>query len=1211
MSWDYYLATHWFAALLLVVALVLAGLVLLRRLRRRTWSLGLAGIAAACALAGLGGLVGMVLPPEPLHGPPLWAWIVGGVGLGLFAVLALVLVLTGFWSRWLAVGAGALLAVSAGGLCAGPVSEGLRDGVKLARSVEFLQPWWLLLLLLIPVLIFLSYRSLAGLGPIRRWVALGLRCALVLFLVLALSEARLRHQSEHTTVLFLLDRSLSIPEEPETDSRGLRVDLRWERLRKFINDAVEERGSGHERDKAGLIVFGRRPRLELPPSDAPRFNFTEVAGTIDGNYTDIGAAIKLALASFPENTGKRIVLLSDGNENLGDAVEQAKHARENGVQIDVVPLAAGQRAENEVLVHSIEAPALIEQGSQLPIRVVLRSYNPNIVVGTLTVKQISEGVSVDVPGSPKKNVALQPGLNSFTFKQPIADEQHSYTYEADFLPEFVVNDKGEVLSKGLPGDRPQNNRASTHVVARGQRRVLLVEPKIGDHQSLVDDLQSGATKFQVERIDVDKLPADKDKLAVLLSNYDCVILANVAASDVPEGNVGDNVAGAITETQQEVIRSNTHDQGCGLVMIGGPNSFGAGGWQGTPVEKALPVDCDIKSLEVQGKGGLVLIMHASEMAQGNYWQKQIAKLAIKKLTAGDEVGILYYDFTAGVKWHIPLQVIGDNRPKLLAKVDSLIPGDMPDFDPALKMAYDALTDPKRELATKHVILISDGDPMQNDKNLLTKMRSARVTCTTVGVATHGAPQDQALASIAQATKGRFYNVKSASALPEIYTKETRLVSQSYVYENKKGFGPRIIFRGGPTEKLPDALPPLYGFVRTTPKQGVLVEIPIMSPPIASQDFPLLAYWHYGLGKAVAFTSDARTRQNVQGWDKDWYQSPMYGKFWEQLLEWSLRPVESKRLLMTTEYKDGKVKVTVEARDEGGKPIINLDLRGGVTTPGSKADDPRRMDLKFEQKASGQYEAEFKADEAGSYFVSAQAVRKVKVKDKEGNVKGEVEEGYDSVRSGVTIPYSPEFADLESNTALLERLRAMTDGQTYADNSDELAKAARSGAVFRPGLPRFYSLQPVWYWLLALTGVLLFFDVAVRRIAVDPLQVTVAAQQVWDRLRGRRTTAERAPEFIERLRSRKAQVGESMQRERAARRFDAGDVPVAPPAGAADVPAAPSGPPRPARPPASLGPQQPEQEPADFASRLMKAKKRVWEEREKDKGKGEPGTGEPK
>src|SRR5207237_8968114 len=160
-------------------------------------------------------------------------------------------------------------------------------------------------------------------------------------------------------VLFLVDRSESVAEEfdPKADPKSPRahVDLRWDRIKKFINDSVELRGPRHDRDKAGVIVFGRRPRLEIPPSDAPRFNFQEITSTIDNNYTDIGAAIKLALASFPEGTAKRVVLLSDGNQNTGDAEEQAKLAKHNGVQIDVVPLAAGQRVENEGPVQSGEA----------------------------------------------------------------------------------------------------------------------------------------------------------------------------------------------------------------------------------------------------------------------------------------------------------------------------------------------------------------------------------------------------------------------------------------------------------------------------------------------------------------------------------------------------------------------------------------------------------------------------------------------------------------------------------------------------------------------------------------------------------------------------------------------------------------------------------------------------------------------------------------
>jgi uncharacterized membrane protein len=1195
------LPPQWFAIVLLAAGLLLGLFALVRRGRRGRWSVPLLATAAGLALAGFGGLLSL----------PVDLWI-GGGGAALIALMVLVLLLSGWWSEALGWFCGALLALGFGGVAALYAGDALVEAGKVVASLEFLEPWWLLGLLLIPLLIFLSYRSLAGLGPVRRWVALGLRCALVLLLVLALAEARLRRQSENTTVLFLVDRSLSIPEEPAQDAKGDRIDLRWERIRKFINEAVEHRGARHVHDKAGLVVFGRRPRLELPPSDAPRFNFNEVQGAIDGNYTDIGGAIKLALASFPEKTGKRIVLISDGNENLGSAEEQSRLARENGVEIDVLPLAADRRSENEVLVQSIEAPPLVEQGAQLPIRVLIRSYNPNVVVGTLTVKQSSEGGQTnDVPGSPRKNVALTPGLNSFSFKQPLTPEQRSYTYEAEFLPEYVANEQGKPIAQGLPGDRPQNNRATTHVVARGQRRILLVEPHVGDHQFLVDTLTKSTSKFQVDTISVEKLPQEKDRLAVLLSNYDCVILANVPASDVAEGNVGDNVTSSISEAQQEVIRSNTHDQGCGMIMIGGPNSFGAGGWRGTPVEKALPVDCDIKSVEIGGKGGLVLIMHASEIAEGNRWQKIIAKLAINKLSSNDMLGVLHYAWggpggNMGHQWHIPFQTVGENRGRLLALVESLMPGDMPDVDPALQKAYDELTKPAYELTTRHIIFISDGDHWEASGTMLQKLKNAKITCTTVCITSHGQQEERKMANVARATNGRFYSVKNPNALPAIYVNETRVVSQSLLYERR--FQPREVFRAGPTEKLPENLEPLYGFVRTTAKPSQLVEMPIITPEIVGQTFPVLAYWHYGLGKAAAFTSDARTNPGKKFWDRDWAQSAMYVKFWEQLIDWTLRPVESKRLAMTTESKDGKVRVIVEAHDDRNKPEIHLSLRGGVSTP-EGGDDARRVELHFEQKNPGQYEAEFKAEEAGSYFLNAQAVRKVPVTDKDGKVKGEVEEGFDSIRSGVTIPYSPEFSDLESNTALLERLRSMTDGKAYQDDAAALATVARDGDsyVFRQTAPRFFPLQPVWYWLLVAAGVVLFCDVAVRRIALEPLEVVAKGRAVWDRLRGRRQAAERAPDFIERLKSRKVQIGESMQRERAGRRFEPGEGPAATPVGGAtDLPEAP----RPSRPggPAprpTLAPHQEGEEPADYASRLLKAKKKVRQELDRDKDKDRP------
>src|SRR5262249_40030476 len=187
----------------------------------------------------------------------------------------------------------------------------------------------------------------------------------------------------------------------------------------------------------------------------------------------------------PEGTAKRIVLMSDGNENLGTATEQARIANQNGVQIDTVPLAAGYRNENEVLVEKVEAPPMTEQGARLPIRVLIRSYNPRTVVGTLALRQLSEGhaaVPVAIEGGtgveergPPAVVRLRPGLNAFSFKQSLEAVQRSYTYEAVFTPIESVNDRGERV-RGLVGDRVQNNSASTHVVALGRRRVLFVEP---------------------------------------------------------------------------------------------------------------------------------------------------------------------------------------------------------------------------------------------------------------------------------------------------------------------------------------------------------------------------------------------------------------------------------------------------------------------------------------------------------------------------------------------------------------------------------------------------------------------------------------------------------------------------------------------------------------------------------------------------------------
>ena len=101
----------------------------------------------------------------------------------------------------------------------------------------------------------------------------------------------------------------------------------------------------------------------------------------------------------------------------------------------------------------------------------------------------------------------------------------------------------------------------------------------------------------------------------------------------------------------------------------------------TPVEKALPVDMQIKAIKVQGIGAMALIMHASEIAEGNYWQKVVAKAAIKALSSYDYAGLLHWEGQEA--WLFTLRPIGSGQNSMLRAIDRMTPGDMPDFDPSL------------------------------------------------------------------------------------------------------------------------------------------------------------------------------------------------------------------------------------------------------------------------------------------------------------------------------------------------------------------------------------------------------------------------------------------------------------------------------------------------------------------------------------------------
>lgn len=1193
--------THWLAASLLAIAALLI-LALVARGRKPLFR---RYIIVGVSLFALGGLLMTGRSWDGFFGRIDFSELLVLLALGGLALLAAALIGFRRWSQRFAKTCACLLVIGLGGMLESEFGVSLAEAWRSVRGLHFVQPWWLLLLVFVPFVVLIARRSLSGLGPVRKWLAIAARSGVVAALVLALAEPRFGRPTDRVTTIFAIDRSLSVPQDVDlTLPVSEQVDRRWLRIARFVEAAVNGKGAAHRHDQAGVILFGKRPKLALPPSPAVGWRLDPLmAGPIDGQATDIAAALKLAIASFPEGYGRRIVLISDGNENIGNADELAATAKQNGVQIDSIALAPGYRNENEVLVQAVEAPRQSAEGARLPVRVLVRNASPNrLVDGLLELVRVgpdaegidrAEQLTIDAEnpmvldggdGRRPPLVRLQPGLNAFRFRDRTAGEKEaSYSYRAVFTPVRSANDDGSGVVMGLPGDRVANNRAGTVVVTRSKRKVLFIDGTLGDqspHEFLIRSLlRSG---IDVVLRPVDALPQAVEDLTKYLSDHDCIILADVPAE-------------SMSLERQEAIRTCVHDQGCGLVMIGGPDAFGPGGYQGTPVEAALPVDCEIKALKAAGRGGLILIMHACEMADGNRWEKEIAKLAINRLTPNDMVGVMAYGFGVGqgINWVVPFTQIGEGKNRMLAAVDSMVPGDMPDFDPFLSSAVNTLIDPQHNLAVRHIILISDGDPQYGPtgQRAIQIAAQQRVSCTTVGVATHGPAEDAKLKTIAEGTRdgrgqpGYYRSVTDPSRLPELYIKESRRISQSFIFD--KPFRPALRLRGGPTEGLPDQLPDLRGFVRTTMKESPLAEMRIEGPRVFDNEFPILATWQYGLGKAAAFTSDARTnpRTQVNGWDQPWAGSEMYQKFWEQTVTWAMRAAEKGNITLTSEFRDGRVRIVVDARDDRDRPVGGLDLRGGVSLPRAPQPGEPAPTINFQRKGNGRYEAEFAAEEAGSYFVTIQGYR--------SGAPGQPAQLFDSARTGVTVPYSQEFADLESNTPLMRRLAEATGGKFYTDDESLLSELARSGDVFRPTPRVIRAVRPFWYWLVFAAGLLLLADVAVRRVSIEWEELSRGAEKLWTSLRTERVAAQETA-AMDRLRERKRAVAEAIERERAARRFEPGTTPAAPaPAGADESLQAP--PPPTAAPP----PQQPKPpEATDMFSQLRKAKERADHRREK-------------
>ncbi|MGI8586703.1 MAG: VWA domain-containing protein [Chloroflexia bacterium] len=887
-------------------------------------------------------------------------------------------------------------------------------------TVSFTQPLALLLLALLPLTVWAARESMAAMPRARRRAGLGLRLVLLTLLVLAVAGMQIVQTVDNMAVVFLLDRSDSVPAAQQDEAVG------------FVRQALPSIG---KHDQAAVVAFGGDAVVDRPLNNDT--TLPDVTSKPVSSFSNLAEAIRLGTALIPPDAQGRLVLLSDGNENLDSAESAARLAAARGVKLDVLPLAVPPG--REVLVDNLEAPGNVREGERFDLRITIRSTGET----SATIRLLADGGLIGT-----QDVRLSAGTT--TFVQPVVGAGKGFhSYQVEVSPPAGAD------------TRPENNQYSAYSFVSGKPRALLVE----GHPDEAAPLKAALTAAGVDS-DVTpdaSLPLDLKKLAV----YEAVVLVDVPLPELAQG-------------AQPALQTYVRDLGRGLIVVGGEESYGAGGYSRSLLEQMLPVTMDLPSQleipavamalvidrsgsmeETQGGSGAAAGMSKIELA------KEAAYQAINQLNTRDSVGVVTFDTQAA--WVVPLQKMGDPE-ALRSQLATIGPGGGTYIYSGLAAAVDALE--KSNARGKHIVLLTDGQSGGGDyEGLLKRMDTAHITLSTVGL---GSDVDGGLlGSLASKGGGTFYNTLDAGSLPAIFAHESHLASRSYLIEHQ--FVPK---RNAPSPILQDIAdtPPLLGYVGTTIRPAAVQAL------VSDIGDPLLAHWQYGLGRVAAWTSDAKGR-----WAKDWVGWSGFPTFWGAAARWAMGTDNSGGLQARVDLQDNKGLVSLDAVDGTGSPINGLHPAALVVPPAS-ATSAVSSALNLRQTAPGHYEGQFAVGGEGAYLVRVQSGGAA---DNSGTPVPSPGGGAQTV--GLVVPYSPEYRALPGNNGLLGRLTATTGGRALTDD------ASGAATVFRHDLPPVSRATDLWPLLLLLAILLLPFDIGVRRVMIGPSDLPRFLGEVRGRL----------------------------------------------------------------------------------------------------------------
>ena len=379
-------------------------------------------------------------------------------------------------------------------------------------TLQLENPLALLLLLAVPLLILIKRGDFMSRPRLSRWLIRGTRVLLILILTMALCNPLILRDSDRVNLFFLVDSSDSI-------QSGLKTKI-ITYLQKIASHMTAE-------DQAGLILFGEDSSLETDLG--PGFTLDTYRSQVNQNATNISEALQMAIGRLPGEGDNRILILSDGNETIGQAEEMAVLARSLGIKIYALPLPTWF-SKQEVLVEKLETPEQIPLLTPFESRLVVSSGQET--EGQLTILKNDALLE-------QRPVTLHQGKNVF-FIQDFIQEQGLYLYRA------VVNVKGDPI--------PGNNEGTSFTQATKRSQILYIGQDINKENPLRRALIEQGLDIVSGR------PEDLPQDIYQLADYSAVILDNISSL-------------SLSYRFMENVEDYVKDLGGGLIMIGGEQSL--------------------------------------------------------------------------------------------------------------------------------------------------------------------------------------------------------------------------------------------------------------------------------------------------------------------------------------------------------------------------------------------------------------------------------------------------------------------------------------------------------------------------------------------------------------------------------------------------------------------------------------------------------------